>query len=278
MSSDAGRKLIGDDEHGWNEQGVFNFEGGCYAKIIDLSAEFEPEIFQAIRPGALVENASFVKDSNKIDFADRSLTENTRVSYPISHIRNAKSQSVTGVPQNIFFLTCDAYGVIPPISKLTKEQAMFHFLSGYTAKIAGTEEGVTEPQVTFSTCFGAPFLPLHPSHYAALLGEYLDLYLVKVWLVNTGWTGGSYGTGCRIAIKYTRAMINAALNNELDRVDYNKDPVFGLSVPQQCEGVPAELLNPRNTWTDPIAYDETAKKLAQKFQDNYQQYKQVAMS
>jgi phosphoenolpyruvate carboxykinase (ATP) len=278
LSSDAGRKLIGDDEHGWNDKGIFNFEGGCYAKIINLSAEFEPEIYQAIRDGALVENSAFVRGTNKIDFADRSLTENTRVSYPIDYIPNAKLPSVTGLPKNIFFLTCDAYGVLPPISKLTKDQAMYHFLSGYTAKIAGTEEGVTEPQVTFSTCFGAPFLPLNPRAYADLLGEKLERHNVKVWLVNTGWTGGAYGTGSRMAIKHTRAMVNAALNGDLDKVTYNQHPVFGLSVPTHCVGVPDEVLNPRDTWADKNAYDETAHKLAEKFDKNYAQYKQRAVA
>ncbi len=278
LSSDAGRKLIGDDEHGWTDKGIFNFEGGCYAKIINLSAEHEPEIYQAIRDGALVENSAFIPGSNQIDFADRSITENTRVSYPIEYIPNAKLPSVTGLPKNIFFLTCDAYGVLPPISKLTKEQAMYHFLSGYTAKIAGTEEGITEPQVTFSTCFGAPFLPLNPRVYADLLGEKLERHNVRVWLVNTGWTGGSYGTGTRMAIKHTRAMVNAALNGQLDNVTYHQHPVFGLNIPAHCVGVPDEVLNPRDTWADKNAYDETAQKLADKFEKNYAQYKQRAVA
>ncbi len=272
LSADPQRMLIGDDEHGWTNNGIFNFEGGCYAKCIDLSEEKEPEIFHAIRRGALVENTVFYAGTNKINFSDKSITENTRVSYPLDYISNAQEPSVGNLPANIFFLTCDAYGVLPPISKLTPAQAMYQFISGYTAKVAGTEAGVTEPKSTFSACFGAPFLPLHPGKYAAMLGEKLRRHEVKVWMINTGWTGGAYGTGNRMKLSYTRTMITAALEGKLDQVEFNNHPVFGMAVPQSCPNVPAELLNPRNTWADKVAYDVAARNLAQQFIRNFEKY------
>lgn len=277
LSADANRSLIGDDEHGWADNSVFNFEGGCYAKVIDLSAEKEPEIFGAIKPGALLENISFFEDSNIVNFADKSITENTRVAYPINYIPNAKEPSVGRIPKNIFFLTCDAFGILPPISKLTKQQAMYHFISGYTAKVAGTEIGITEPQTTFSACFGRVFLPLHPTKYAELLGQKLDQHPeVNVWLINTGWTGGKYGEGKRMSLKYTRAMINAAMRGDLDNVEYVPHVIFGVLKPQSCPGVPAEVLNPRTTWTDTEAYDKQALALAQLFRNNFMQYEDQA--
>jgi len=272
LSADPNRKLIGDDEHGWSNNGVFNFEGGCYAKCIDLSSDKEPEIYQAIREGALVENTGMCKETGRIDFGCKQITENTRVSYPLHFISNAKEPSIGNIPTNIFFLTCDAYGVLPPISKLTPAQAMYHFISGYTARVAGTEAGVTEPKSTFSACFGAPFLPLHPGKYASMLGERLREHKVNVWLINTGWTGGQYGVGNRMKLSYTRAMITAALDGKLDAVSFEKDPVFGLAIPVSCEGVPADILNPRNTWIDKEAYDSTARNLANQFVSNFQKY------
>lgn len=272
LSADPNRKLIGDDEHGWTNNSVFNFEGGCYAKTIDLSEEKEPEIFRAIRPGALVENIGFVNGTNEIDFAYKGITENTRVSYPLHFISNAQEPSIGGLPKNLFFLTCDAYGVLPPISKLSPGQAMYQFISGYTAKVAGTEAGVTEPKSTFSACFGAPFLPLHPGKYAEMLGAKMKEHQVNVWMINTGWSGGSYGTGSRMKLSYTRAMITAALNGSLDNVQYEKHPVFGMMIPTTCEGVPSEILNPKSTWKDAAAYDATAKNLAQQFVKNFEKY------
>ena len=272
LSADQNRQLIGDDEHGWSEDGVFNFEGGCYAKCIDLTAAKEPEIFGAIKHGAILENISFLADTRKPDFASSAITQNTRVSYPIHHIKNALQPSQGGTPKNIFFLTCDAFGVLPPISKLAAGQAMYHFISGYTAKVAGTEAGITEPQTTFSACFGAPFLPLHPVKYANMLGKKMQENNVNVWLVNTGWTGGAYGVGERISLKYTRAMINAALEGHLDAVDYQEHEVFGLQMPTSCPNVPSELLNPRNTWLDKDAYDEKSNDLAQAFIHNFEQF------
>lgn len=274
LSADPARKLIGDDEHGWTNKGVFNFEGGCYAKCIDLSEEKEPEIFNAIRPGALVENTTYFPNTNVIDFSSKAITENTRVSYPLDYISNAQQPSTGNTPTNIFFLTCDAYGILPPISKLTPAQAMYHFISGYTAKIAGTEAGITEPKSTFSACFGAPFLPLHPGKYAAMLGEKLKRNQVKVWLINTGWTGGAYGTGSRMKLSYTRAMIAAALEGKLDNRDFEKHPVFGMEMPTSCPGVPNTILNPRNTWADADAYDAGAKKLALQFIKNFEKFVQ----
>ena len=272
LSADPARKLIGDDEHGWTADGVFNFEGGCYAKTIDLTEEKEPEIFHAIRPGALVENITFLSETNTIDFTSKEVTENTRVSYPLSFISNAQEPAMGGLPANIFFLTCDAKGVLPPVSKLTPGQAMYQFISGYTAKVAGTEAGVTEPKSTFSACFGAPFLPLHPGQYAEMLGRKMRENKVNVWMINTGWSGGAYGEGSRMKLSYTRAMITAALNGDLNDVNYEAHPVFGMQVPQSCPGVPAEILNPRSTWSDPAAYDVKCKELAKEFIQNFQKY------
>jgi phosphoenolpyruvate carboxykinase (ATP) len=272
LSADPNRKLIGDDEHGWTDDSVFNFEGGCYAKTIDLSEEKEPEIFHAIRPGALVENIQFVAGTQQIDFSSKVITENTRVSYPLDFISNALEPSIGGLPKNIFFLTCDAYGVLPPVSKLTPGQAMYQFISGYTAKVAGTEAGVTEPKSTFSACFGAPFLPLHPGKYAGMLGEKMKKHQVNVWMINTGWSGGPYGVGSRMKLSYTRAMITAALKGELDNVAYEAHPVFGMMMPTTCPGVPSEILNPRSTWADKAAYDEKSKDLATQFVQNFEKY------
>lgn len=271
LSSDPERLLVGDDEHGWDDDGTFNFEGGCYAKIINLSAKQEPQIYNAIRPGALVENISFIPGTNRIDYSCKRLTENTRVSYPLNFIENAKIPSISGIPKNIFFLTCDAYGVLPPISRLSAEQAMYHYLNGYTAKIAGTEEGILEPQITFSACFGAPFLPLHPHKYAELFGHKMKIHSVKVWMVNTGWSGGAYGTGSRIKLAYTRAMITAALEGQLDHVSYLAHPFFDMLVPQSCPGIPGLILNPRDAWSDGNAYDLAAMELKRKFQLNYEE-------
>ncbi len=272
LSTSPDRKLIGDDEHGWSEKGIFNFEGGCYAKCIGLEEDKEPDIYKAIRYGALVENTRFIKGTDRIDFFDKSITENTRVSYPLHFISNVAVPSKGAAPDNIFFLTCDAYGVLPPVSRLTPEQAMYHFISGYTAKIAGTEAGITEPKVVFSACFGAPFLPLHPAVYTKMLGEKLQKHEVNVWLINTGWTGGAYGTGKRIPLRYTRAMIHAALHGELNDAVYSTDRFFGLAVPQSCPGVPYSFINPENTWNDKSAYVQTARRLASLFIKNFEQY------
>ncbi len=275
LSSDPNRRLIGDDEHGWAKESVFNFEGGCYAKTIDLSSEREPQIFSAIKFGALLENIGFDENDPSVpDYKDSTITENTRVSYPIHHIENIMVPSVGKNPKNIFFLTCDAYGVLPPISRLTKGQAMYHFMSGYTAKVAGTEAGITEPQTAFSACFGAPFMPLHPSKYAEMLGEKMNEQDVKVWLVNTGWSGGAYGEGERIRLRYTRAMITAALTGELDDVEYKEHEVFGLQMPTSCPDVPAEILSPKSTWKDATKYDNTAFKLAEKFVNNFKKFEE----
>jgi len=276
LSADENRDLIGDDEHGWSDEGVFNFEGGCYAKTIDLSAEKEPQIFKAIKFGAILENIIFKEGTRTPDYTDTTITQNTRVSYPIHHINNALKPSKGGIPQNIFFLTCDAFGVLPPISKLTPGQAMYHFISGYTAKVAGTEAGITEPVTVFSACFGAPFLPLHPTQYAEMLGKRMKENNVNVWLVNTGWSEGPYVIGHRMKLTYTRAMITAALQGELDTVDYQSLPTFGLSMPTACPNVPDEVLNPRNTWKDKEAYDTKAQDLANSFVKNFEQYKDKA--
>jgi len=273
LSADPNRKLIGDDEHGWNNYSVFNFEGGCYAKCIDLSEEKEPEICNAIREGALVENVSFFKGSDEIDFSSKRITENTRASYPLHYISNALEPSVAGTPKNIFFLACDAYGILPPISKLTPAQAMYQFISGYTAKVAGTETGITEPKATFSACFGAPFIPLHPGFYAQMLGKKMKDYNVNVWMVNTGWIGGGYGVGTRIKLRYTRAMISAALNGNLNNVEFEPHKVFGMLMPKTCPGIPGSLLNPRSTWTSKEAYDRQAKELAMLFRNNFVKYR-----
>ncbi len=272
LSADVNRKLIGDDEHGWAENNIFNFEGGCYAKCINLTEEKEPEIFHAIRAGVLVENVTFFPGTNKINFEDDSITENTRVSYPLNFISNAQEPSIGGLPKNIFFLTCDAFGVLPPISKLTPGQAMYQFISGYTAKVAGTETGVTEPKPTFSACFGAPFLPLHPGVYAHMLGDKMQKNKVNVWLINTGWTGGPYGVGHRIKLSYTRAMITAALEDKLDTIEFEDHHVFGIAIPKECPYVPSEILSPVNTWADKNVYDEKAKYLADLFIKNFKKY------
>ena len=276
LSADPARKLIGDDEHGWTATGVFNFEGGCYAKCIDLSEEKEPQIFRAVREGALLENTRFFPGTNTVNYADKTITENTRVSYPLHYIENALEHAVGSIPKNIFFLTCDAYGVLPPVSRLSPGQAMYQFISGYTAKVAGTEAGITEPKSTFSACFGAPFLPLHPARYAQMLGERMRKYNVNVWLVNTGWTGGPYGTGTRIKLSYTRAMIAAALNGQLDKVTFHPHPVFGFAIPDNCPGVPGNMLNPRHTWSDKTAYDTQLKDLAGQFIRNFEKYAAAA--
>ncbi|MBI1315856.1 phosphoenolpyruvate carboxykinase (ATP) [bacterium] len=273
LSADPNRKLIGDDEHGWSENNViFNFEGGCYAKAIDLSEEKEPDIFRAIKQGALLENVVFKPGTDEVDYTDSSITENTRVSYPIEHIRNIAVPSLGHNPKNIFFLTADAFGVLPPISKLTPGQAMYHFISGYTAKVAGTEMGVTEPQPSFSACFGKAFMPLHPTVYGEMLGRKMRENGVNVWLVNTGWSGGSYGVGARMKLSYTRAMITAALEGQLTGVEFTEHPIFGLWIPTACPNVPSELLNPRSTWADKEAYDKTAIDLANRFNKNFEQF------
>ena len=276
LSADQARALIGDDEHCWNDTGVFNIEGGCYAKCIDLSAEKEPEIFGAIRFGTILENVVFDPDTRKVDYSDVSLTQNTRASYPIEHIPNAKIPCVAGHPENIVLLTCDAFGVLPPVSKLSPEQAMYHFISGYTAKVAGTEVGVTEPEATFSACFGAPFLVWHPSKYAELLAEKMRTHGSHAWLVNTGWSGGAYGTGARMSLKYTRAIIDAIHNGSLKESTLETDPVFGLQVPTSCEGVPSKILVPKNTWSDKGAFDNTAAKLAGLFVENFKKFAEGA--
>ena len=278
LSADPNRGLIGDDEHGWTpDAGIFNFEGGCYAKVIDLSQEKEPQIWDAIRFGSIVENTRFIPGTHTVDYANKSVTENTRTAYPINFIDNAIEPSVADAPKNIFFLTADAFGVLPPISKLDKSHAMYLFMSGYTAKVAGTEMGVTEPQTTFSACFGAVFLPLHPTKYAEMLGRKMDENPdINVWLINTGWTGGSYGTGSRMKLPYTRTMITAALNGQLDEVKFTKHPIFGMMVPGAVPGVPTEILDPRNTWADKEAYDRTANSLAEKFVTNFQKYAEFA--
>jgi phosphoenolpyruvate carboxykinase (ATP) len=270
LSADPARTLIGDDEHGWSDRGVFNFEGGCYAKVIRLSAQAEPEIYATTRRfGTILENVGFDSASGRLNLDDDSLTENTRAAYPISHIPNATRDGMGGHPTNIVMLTADAFGVLPPIARLTPAQAMYHFLSGYTAKVAGTEKGVTEPQATFSTCFGAPFMALSPTVYADLLGEKIARHKVNVWLVNTGWSGGPYGVGQRMKIGYTRAMVHAALGGALNDVPTTPDSTFGVAVPTACPDVPAEVLDPRATWADLVAYDARARKLAGMFAENF---------
>jgi phosphoenolpyruvate carboxykinase (ATP) len=270
LSSESERMLIGDDEHGWSDRGVFNFEGGCYAKTIRLSAEAEPQIYATTkRFGTVLENVVIDPVTRQLDLDDDQFTENTRAAYPISFIDNAVPRGQAGHPHNVVMLTADAFGVLPPISRLTLEGAMYHFLSGYTAKVAGTEKGVTEPKATFSTCFGAPFLPLPPSRYAKMLGERIAKHRTRVWLVNTGWTGGPYGVGQRMKIGYTRAMIRAALSGALDTASYERDKVFNVDVPTGCPEVPSEVLKPRNTWPDAAAYDAQAGRLARMFLDNF---------
>jgi phosphoenolpyruvate carboxykinase (ATP) len=273
LSTAANRGLIGDDEHGWSENGVFNFEGGCYAKVINLSPESEPDIYRTTQMfGTVLENVVLDPATKKVRFADQSITENTRASYPLDYIKHHVEGGRGGHPKNVVFLTADAFGVLPPIARLTPQQAMYYFLSGYTAKVAGTERGVKEPQPTFSACFGAAFLVWHPTKYARMLGELLRKHESKVWLINTGWSGGPYGTGKRIELEYTRAIVNAALMGELDNVKTQKDPVFGLAIPTEIKGVPAKVLNPRETWPDPAAYDAQAKKLAGMFRENFEKF------
>ncbi len=276
LSADPNRKLIGDDEHGWSEDGVFNFEGGCYAKAIRLSKKAEPFIYDCTRKfGTVLENVVIDPATRRLDLNDNSLTENTRAAYPLTHIPNSVPESRGGHPKNVIMLTCDAYGIMPPVAKLTPEQAMYHFISGYTAKVAGTERGMSrEPTAVFSTCFGAPFMALHPSVYANLLGEKISAHHVNCWLVNTGWTGGAYGVGTRIEIAHTRSMIDGILDGTLSEAATWTDPVFGLAVPEECHGVPSEILNPRNTWKRPEDYDEKARELANQFIENFKQYEE----
>ena len=272
LSADPERRLIGDDEHGWSDDGVFNIEGGCYAKTIRLSPEGEPQIWSAIRFGTVLENVPIDPDTRIPDFNSEKFTENTRAAYPVEFIPNAELTGQGGQPSNVFFLTCDAFGVLPPLSRLTPEQAMQHFLCGYTAKVAGTETGVKEPTATFSTCFGAPFLPLPPRRYAELLGERLSKYKVPVWLVNTGWTGGPYGVGKRMSLANTRAMLKAVLDGSLKDVPFSPDPFFGVQIPQSCPGVPDSVLQPKQSWSNPSAYDAAAKKLADMFRAEWQKF------
>jgi phosphoenolpyruvate carboxykinase (ATP) len=275
LSADPERRLIGDDEHGWSDDGVFNFEGGCYAKVIKLSPEAEPDIYRTTRMfGTVLENVVYDPATRALDLDDSTKTENTRAAYPLTSIPNIVPEGHAGHPQNIIMLTADAFGVLPPVARLTPEQAMYHFLSGYTAKVAGTERGVTEPEATFSTCFGAPFMVLHPGTYADLLGKKLTEHKANCWLVNTGWSGGPYGEGQRMKIKYTRAMIRAILNGSLAEVETRPDPVFGVGVPVSCPDVPPEVLTPRNTWKDTEAYDRKARELAERFNKNFKKYEE----
>lgn len=275
LSADESRSLIGDDEHGWSENGIFNFEGGCYAKCINLSKEKEPQIWDAIKRGALVENVIMHPETGEYDFTDSTLTENTRVGYPIDFIPGAELSGIAGHPKTIIFLTADAFGVMPPVSKLTHEQAMYHFMSGYTSKLAGTERGITEPKATFSSFFGDPFMPLKPMIYANLLKKYISTYKTNVFLINTGWTGGPYGVGQRMDLNATRAMVTAALEGKFDDVDYALHPVFNVMVPKECPGVDSNILDPKNTWEDKSAYDEQAKKLASMFVENFKKFKDI---
>ena len=272
LSADPRRRLIGDDEHGWSDQGVFCFEGGCYAKTVDLSPENEPEIYNAIRFGSVLENVVMDPESREVNYKDISITENTRASYPIEYIPNAKVPCVGGHPKNVIFLTCDAFGVLPPVSRLNSAQAMYHFISGYTAKVAGTEQGVKEPQATFSACFGAAFMVWHPARYAELLKAQIEAHNARVWLVNTGWSGGPYGVGKRFALKYTRAIIDAILDGSLDQVTFANDATFGLAIPSTCPNVPSNLLNPKSTWADGAAYDKSIAHLADLFRANFAKF------
>ena len=276
LSADPKRGLIGDDEHGWSDSGIFNFEGGCYAKCIKLSPENEPQIWEAIRFGSVIENVAFYGQTRKVDYDSSEITENTRVAYPVEFIPGAVIPGVGGHPKTVIFLTADAFGVLPPIARLNRTQAMYHFISGYTSKVAGTEKGITEPQTTFSPCFGAPFLPLHPSRYAQILGERIDKHGANVYLVNTGWTAGPYGEGHRIELPYTRAMITAALSGELEKADFQPHPVFQVEVPKTCPEVPSEILDPKNTWKDKDAYDRSANELAKRFAENSEGFSEVA--
>jgi phosphoenolpyruvate carboxykinase (ATP) len=279
LSADPARSLIGDDEHGWAPEGTFNYEGGCYAKVINLSAEGEPDIYRTTQMfGTILENVVLDPITRKVKFEDQTITENTRASYPLPYIPNHVPSGRGGHPKNIIFLTADAFGVLPPVAKLSRDQAMYYFLSGYTAKVAGTERGVTEPQATFSSCFGAVFLVWHPTKYAEMLGRLIDEHRSNVWLVNTGWSGGAYGVGKRMKLGYTRAMVHAALDGKLDGIATRTDPVFGLSIPQSVPGVPNEVLDPRGTWSDSAAYDTQAKKLAEMFRKNFEKFGSVAES
>lgn len=273
LSADPERLLIGDDEHGWTSKNVFNFEGGCYAKTIGLTEENEPDIFRAIKFGAILENTRFLPGLREVDYGNVEVTENTRVSYPLDHIANSIEPSIGGIPKNIFFLTCDAFGVMPPIQRLSTAQAMYHFISGYTSKVAGTEEGIVEPTPVFSACFGAPFMPLHPAEYARLLGSKLQDHPTNVWLVNTGWTGGPYGIGSRIKLKYTRAMISAVLSDTMNNVGYRVHSLFGAEIPTSCPGVPSEILSPRETWKNDEAFYTTANKLVRRFHENFDKFR-----
>ncbi len=272
LSADPARRLIGDDEHGWSDDGIFNIEGGCYAKCIDLTEENEPEIYRAIKFGTLLENVVIDPETGEPDYSNGTLTENTRAGYPVCYIPNAEISGKGEQPKTVIFLTADAFGVLPPVSRLDNDMAMFHFVSGYTSKLAGTERGITEPQTTFSTCFGAPFLPLEPSVYAKMLGERIEKNNSRVFLINTGWSGGPYGVGSRIKLKYTRAMVAAAISGELDNVEYKLDDIFNVYIPQSCPNIPEEILNPVNTWNDKVAYEKTAKELAGKFNENFKKY------
>ncbi|MFV0237176.1 MAG: phosphoenolpyruvate carboxykinase (ATP) [Flavobacteriales bacterium] len=277
LSADPNRYLIGDDEHGWTpENSIFNFEGGCYAKVINISAESEPNIYAAIRKGAILENVVFKENTNEVDYENDTITQNTRVSYPIDFIPNIQKPSLAKNPKNIFFLTYDAFGILPPISKLTSGQAAYHFISGYTSKVAGTEEGIAEPQTTFSACFGAPFMPLHPTEYGAMLSEKIEMSGANVWLLNTGLIGGAYGVGKRMSLRHTRSLITAALENKLEHVTFDTHKVFGIQMPQECPEVPSHVLNPRNTWSDKVAYDIQANALASKFKANFKQFEHNA--
>ena len=272
LSADPKRKLIGDDEHCWTDTGVFNIEGGCYAKAIDLSEENEPDIYNAIRFGTVLENVIYDKQTREVDYSDVSITQNTRASYPINYIDNIQTPCIAGHPKNVIFLTCDAFGVLPPVSRLTPEQASYHFIAGYTAKVAGTEMGVKEPQATFSACFGAAFMMWHPNRYAELLAEKIREHGATAWLVNTGWTGGAFGVGSRIKLKYTRAIIDAIHNGDFDNVETVTEERFGLEIPTSCPGVPSDVLIPKNTWENKKAYDETLEKLVNLFKNNFTQY------
>ena len=272
LSADKSRSLIGDDEHGWSDNGIFNFEGGCYAKCIRLSKEDEPQIYNAISFGSLLENVVYDPETREVDYDGDDITENTRATYPVEHIPGCITEGRGGHPSDIFFLAADAFGVLPPIARLDEAHAMYHFLSGYTAKLAGTESGIDEPTATFSACFGEPFMPQHPARYAELLGERIEKHGVRVWLVNTGWSGGPYGVGERMSIKHTRALLDAALTGKLDDVKYHEDPVFKINIPDECPGVPSEVLIPRNTWEDKDAYDTKARELAGLFMKNFEKY------
>ena len=272
LSADPKRKLIGDDEHCWTDEGTFNIEGGCYAKAINLSAESEPDIFNAIRFGTVLENVVYDRTTREVDYTDTSITQNTRASYPIHHIENVQIPCLAGHPKNIIFLTCDAFGVLPPVSRLTPEQASYHFISGYTAKVAGTEMGVTEPEATFSACFGAAFMMWHPNKYAELLAEKMKKHKVTAWLINTGWTGGAYGVGSRIKLRYTRAMVDAIHNGDFENASFEKDPNFGFMIPDSCPGVPQAVLIPKNTWDDKKGYEATKDKLIALFRENFRQF------